>query len=103
VRGLSGGIFTTRLHTSYNNQSFLSLKIRRRRYQQRSSSYLRGEGLSEQQRNMVGAFIMSPTIAECLEHAHYCEWYAAQINDEGGRKFVLGKAMVWRMLLSIKS
>jgi hypothetical protein len=36
---------------------------------------------------------MSPTIAEC-----YCEWYAALTNDEGDRKFVLRKAMVWRML-----
>jgi hypothetical protein len=41
---------------------------------------------------------MSPTVAECLEHAHYCEWYAARTNDEGDRKFVLRKAMVWRML-----
>jgi hypothetical protein len=41
---------------------------------------------------------MSPTIAECLEHAHYCEWYAGQTTDEVDRKFVLRKAMVWRML-----
>jgi hypothetical protein len=76
----------------------LLLKIRRRWYQQRSSSYLRGEGLSEQARAMVRAFTMSPTIAECLEHAHYCEWYAGQTTDEVDRKFVLRKAMVWRML-----
>ena len=25
---------------------------------------------------------MSPTIAECLEHARQCEWYAARTNDD---------------------
>jgi hypothetical protein len=25
-----------------------------------------------------------PTIAECLEHGRYCEWYAARTYDEGG-------------------
>jgi hypothetical protein len=24
---------------------------------------------------------MPPTIAECLERAHYCEWYAAQVAE----------------------
>jgi hypothetical protein len=32
-----------------------------------------------------------PTTAECLEHARYCEWYAARTNDDGDRKFVLRK------------
>ena len=32
------------------------------------------------------------TIAECLEHAHQCEWYAARTNDEEDRKFLLRKA-----------
>ena len=32
---------------------------------------------------------MSPTIAECLEHARQCEWYAARTNDEEDRKFLL--------------
>jgi hypothetical protein len=41
---------------------------------------------------------MSPTTAECLEHARYCEWYAARTNDDGDRKFVLRKAMDYRML-----
>jgi hypothetical protein len=41
---------------------------------------------------------MSPTTAECLEHARYCEWYAAHTNDDGDRKFVLRKAMDYRML-----
>ena len=35
---------------------------------------------------------MSPTIAECLEHAHQCEWYAARTNDEQDRKFLIRKA-----------
>ena len=38
---------TTTWYSSYNDQSFLSLRIRRRLCQQRSSSYLRGGGLSE--------------------------------------------------------
>jgi hypothetical protein len=36
--------------------------------------------------------IMSPTIAECLEHARQCEWYAARTNDEEDRQFLLRKA-----------
>ena len=32
------------------------------------------------------------TIAECLEHARQCEWYAARTNDEEDRKFLLRKA-----------
>jgi hypothetical protein len=32
---------------------------------------------------------MSPTIAECLEHARQCEWYAARTGDEADRKFLL--------------
>jgi hypothetical protein len=39
-----------------------------------------------------------PTIAECLEHARYCAWYAAQTNDEGERDFVLRKARDWTHL-----
>ena len=35
---------------------------------------------------------MSPTIAECLEHARQCEWYAARTNDEEDRKFLLRRA-----------
>jgi hypothetical protein len=35
---------------------------------------------------------MSPTIAECLEHARQCEWYAARTNDEEDRQFLLRKA-----------
>jgi hypothetical protein len=41
---------------------------------------------------------MSPTSAECLEQARYCEWYVAQANDEGDRKFVERKAMDWTMI-----
>jgi hypothetical protein len=41
---------------------------------------------------------MSPTIAECLEHARQCEWYAARTNDEQDRKFLLRKAKEWTKL-----
>ena len=41
---------------------------------------------------------MSPTIAECLEHARECEWYAARTNDEEDRKFLLRKAKEWTRL-----
>jgi hypothetical protein len=41
---------------------------------------------------------MSPTIADCLEHARQCEWYAARTNDEEDRKFLLGKAKEWTKL-----
>ena len=34
-------------------------------------------------------FSMSRTIAECLEHARQCEWYAAHTNDEEDRNFLL--------------
>jgi hypothetical protein len=35
---------------------------------------------------------MSPTIADFLEHARQCEWYAARTNDEADRKFLLWRA-----------
>jgi hypothetical protein len=41
---------------------------------------------------------MSPTIAECLEHARQCEWYAARTNDEEDRKFLLRRAQQWMKL-----
>jgi hypothetical protein len=40
---------------------------------------------------------MSPTIAECLEHARQCEWYAARTSDEEDRKFLL-KGKEWTKL-----
>jgi hypothetical protein len=45
---------------------------------------------------------MSPTIAECLEHARQCEWYAARTTDEGDRKFLLRKAKQWTKLVREK-
>jgi hypothetical protein len=42
--------------------------------------------------------LMSPTIADCLEHARQCRWYAARTNDEGDRKFLLRKAKDWTKL-----
>ena len=45
---------------------------------------------------------MSPRIAECLEHARQCEWYAARTNDEGDRKFLLRKAKDWTKLAGEK-
>ena len=41
---------------------------------------------------------MSPTIAECLEHARQCEWYAARTNNEADRKFLLWRAQEWTKL-----
>jgi hypothetical protein len=41
---------------------------------------------------------MSPTVAECLEHARQCEWYAARTNDERDRKFLLWRAQEWKRL-----
>ena len=45
---------------------------------------------------------MSPTIAECLEHARQCAWYAARTNDEEDRKFLLRKAKQWTKLVREK-
>jgi hypothetical protein len=41
---------------------------------------------------------MSPTVAECLEHARHCEWYAARTNDEQDRQFLLWRAQEWKRL-----
>jgi hypothetical protein len=41
---------------------------------------------------------MSPTIADCLEHARRCEWYAARTKDKEHRKFLLQKAKDWTTL-----
>jgi hypothetical protein len=41
---------------------------------------------------------MSPTIAECLENARQCEWYAARTNNEADRKFLLSKSEDWTKL-----
>jgi hypothetical protein len=41
---------------------------------------------------------MSPTIAECLEQARYCEWYAPRTGYEQDREFFLRKAQIWRKL-----
>ena len=45
---------------------------------------------------------MSVTIAECLQHARQCEWYAARTNDEGDRKFLLWRAQQWTKLAQEK-
>ena len=39
---------------------------------------------------------MSPTIAQCLEHASQCEWYAARTNDEEDRNFSFGRRSIGR-------
>jgi hypothetical protein len=41
---------------------------------------------------------MSPTIAECLERARQCEWYAAHTNDKEDRNFLLRMAKHWTKL-----
>ena len=45
---------------------------------------------------------MSPTIAECLEHARQCAWYAARTNDEEDRKLSPRKAKHWTKLAAKK-
>ena len=45
---------------------------------------------------------MSPTVAECLERARQCEWYAARTNDETDWKFLLWRAQQWTMLAQEK-
>ena len=45
---------------------------------------------------------MSATIAECLERARQCEWYASRTSDEGSRKFLLWKARQWMRLVEEK-
>jgi hypothetical protein len=45
---------------------------------------------------------MSRTIAECLEHARQCEWYAAHTNDEEDRNFLLRMAKHWTKLAAEK-
>jgi hypothetical protein len=45
---------------------------------------------------------MSPIIAECLEHARQCEWYAAPTNDEADRKFLLWRAQQLKKLAEEK-
>jgi hypothetical protein len=45
---------------------------------------------------------MSPTIAECLDHARQCEGYAARTNDKWDRKFLLRSAQQWMKLAQEK-
>jgi hypothetical protein len=45
---------------------------------------------------------MSLTIAECLEHARQCEWYADRTNNEADRKFLLWRAEEWTKLAEEK-
>jgi hypothetical protein len=45
---------------------------------------------------------MSLTIAECLEHARQCEWYAAHTNDEEDHNFLLRMAKHWTKLAGEK-
>jgi hypothetical protein len=45
-----------------------------------------------------GDRVMSTTIAECLEHARQCEWYAARTNDEADRKYLLWRSQEWTRL-----
>jgi hypothetical protein len=50
----------------------------------------------------AGDRVMSATIAECLERARQCEWYASRTKDEVGRKFLLWKAQQWMKLVEKK-
>jgi hypothetical protein len=41
---------------------------------------------------------MFPTIAECIENARQCEWYASRTKHEEDRKFLLRMAKQWTKL-----
>ena len=45
---------------------------------------------------------MSPTVAECLEHARQCSWYADRASDEEDRKFLWRMAKHWMKLAAKK-
>jgi hypothetical protein len=45
---------------------------------------------------------MSPAVAECIEHARQCEWFADHTNDEQDRKFLLRMAKHWTKLAGEK-
>jgi len=51
---------------------------------------------------MAGVHAMSPTIAECLENARECEWYAAHTDNEDDRQFLLRKRRDWMRLAGKK-
>ena len=63
-----------------------------------SAGYSKGRRL----RSELVSFRFQSTIAECLEHARQCEWYAARTNDEEDRKFLLRKAKHWTKLAAKK-
>jgi hypothetical protein len=67
-------------------------------YQQLSSRPRGGNARAPTPPEMLEIGAMSPTIAECLEHARQCEWYAARTNDERDRKFLLWRAQEWTKL-----
>jgi hypothetical protein len=61
-------------------------------------------GYSCKWRRTKSRLIMSHTIAECLEHARECGWYAAHTGNEEDRKFLLRKAKDWkRMAVKIRA
>ena len=41
---------------------------------------------------------MSPAIAECLEHARQCQWYAVRTGYGRDREILLRKVKDWRKL-----
>jgi hypothetical protein len=45
---------------------------------------------------------MTATIAECVENARQCEWYASKTNNAGERKFLLRMAKRWTELAAEK-
>jgi hypothetical protein len=69
---------------------------------QQLSSRPRGGNAHAPRQATRGDRVMSPTIAECLEHARQCEWYAARTNDEGDRKYLLWRAQLWTKLAQEK-
>ena len=45
---------------------------------------------------------MTATIAECLENARQCKWYASKTNNARERKFLLRMAKHWTELAAEK-
>jgi hypothetical protein len=43
---------------------------------------------------------MLPTIAECMENARQCEWYASRTKNQEERNFLLRMAKQWTKLVA---
>ena len=81
---------------------FGSLEDARGRRSSRAEPEVERSGYQSNRRQSAGGhdrrYFMSPTIAECLEHARQCEWYAAHTSDGEDRRFLLRRAQHWTKL-----